>query len=244
MADKPSRQHGQGSSAGGGALNHEFTCGEDVEIIQPANIYGCTIGSHVRIGPFVEIQQDCVIGDNVKIGSHTFLCAGTRVGDGCFIGHGVMTCNDIWPRATVQGRLKGPLDWANYPPVIHNGASIGTGAVILPGIDIGVDAMIGAGAVVIGNVGRREIAVGNPAKIVGVVNAYDRPGRPLTRYTVGPGVRQDVCRVCGGFIYFVDGAIVNSDGQLHSKSCRNDVHRRRSIEETMTRIREKGVDGV
>ena len=150
--------------------------GHDVQLVEPANVYGCTIGDHVRIGPYVEIQRGAIIGSYVKIGSHSFLCGGINVGDRVFIGHGVMTCNDVWPRGYAHQnesgsgemyRLKGPGDWDNLSPVIEDGASIGSGAVLLPGVIIGEGAMIGAGAVVTMNIGADMVAVGNPARIVG-----------------------------------------------------------------------------
>src|SRR3990167_3300747 len=126
--------------------------GHDVQLVEPANVYGCTIGDHVRIGPYVEIQRGAIIGSYVKIGSHSFLCGGIKVGDRVFIGHGVMTCNDVWPRGYAHQnesgsgemyRLKGPGDWDNLSPVIEDGASIGSGAVLLPGVIIGEGATTG-----------------------------------------------------------------------------------------------------
>lgn len=140
--------------------------GDRTQIVMPNNIYGCKIGTDCRIGPFVEIQRGVVIGNFVKIGSHAFLCAGVVVEDKVFIGHGVMTCNDRWPRATLNGRLKGPEDWTCEGIIIRRGASIGTGAVLLPGIEIGAGAMVAAGAVVTRNVPAFRIVRSNPARQV------------------------------------------------------------------------------
>lgn len=146
--------------------------GLDTKIFHPdlVNIYGCTIGDGTTVGPFVEIQADVVIGARCKISSHSFLCSGVTVEDEVFIGHGVMFTNDRNPRATgPDGRLKGNDDWVQEPVVVRRGASIGSGAVILPGVEIGVGAMVGAGAVVVRDVPAGMIVVGSPAKVIGPV---------------------------------------------------------------------------
>jgi acetyltransferase-like isoleucine patch superfamily enzyme len=148
--------------------------GEDVEIYMPSNIYGAEIGSHVRIGPFVEIQRGVRIGNYVKIGSHSFLCDGVTIGDYVFVGHGVMFCNDRYPRSAMlrSQKLKARADWVLTPVVVEAGASIGTGAVILPGVTIGMGALIGAGAVVTRSVPAWEVWIGNPAHCVRRLSPY------------------------------------------------------------------------
>ena len=69
---------------------------EGVIIVQPVNIYGCSIGKNSFIGPFVEIQRDVRIGNYCKIQSHSFVCELVEIGDHCFIGHGVMFINDLF----------------------------------------------------------------------------------------------------------------------------------------------------
>ena len=139
---------------------------EGIEIWEPCNIYGCTIGKGCKIGPFVEIQRGAVIGDRCHIASHSFICDGVTLEDEVFIGHGVMFCNTAWPRAcNDKGELRSRKDWALLPVLVKRGASIGSGAVILPGVIIGESAMVGAGAVVTRDVPPRAVAVGNPARI-------------------------------------------------------------------------------
>ena len=77
-----------------GILNVKF--GENVKVVQPVNIYGCSIGNNSFIGPFVEIQKDVSIGCNSKIQSHTFICELVSIGNDCFIGHGVVFINDLF----------------------------------------------------------------------------------------------------------------------------------------------------
>ena len=72
------------------------TFGENVTVIQPVNLYGCTIGSDVFIGPFVEIQKDVTIGSRTRVQSHAFICELVTIGEDCFISHGAMFINDLF----------------------------------------------------------------------------------------------------------------------------------------------------
>ena len=75
-------------------IDSEF--GLNVKIIEPVNIYGCSIKENVFIGPFVEIQKNVTIGENTKIQSHSFICELVDIGRNCFIGHGVVFINDLF----------------------------------------------------------------------------------------------------------------------------------------------------
>jgi UDP-2-acetamido-3-amino-2,3-dideoxy-glucuronate N-acetyltransferase len=140
--------------------------GDGVVIHHPdlVNLYGCTVGAGSTIGPFVEIQRDVVIGARCKISSHAFICSGVTVEDEVFIGHGVRFTNDRYPRAARDGRLLEVGDWRQEATRVEQGASIGSGAVILPGVTIGREAMIGAGAVVTGDVPAGVTVAGIPAR--------------------------------------------------------------------------------
>jgi UDP-2-acetamido-3-amino-2,3-dideoxy-glucuronate N-acetyltransferase len=134
------------------------------------NLYGCRVGDETKIGAFVEIQKNSVVGKRCKISSHSFICEGVEIGDEVFIGHGVMFTNDSYPRATTaEGRVQTEADWKVLPIRVRRRASIGSNATILPGITIGKNAMIGAGAVVTRDVPDHAIVVGVPARIVGDV---------------------------------------------------------------------------
>ncbi|HEV3477924.1 MAG TPA: acyltransferase [Gaiellaceae bacterium] len=137
-------------------------------IVQPfTNLYGCTIGDETRIGPFVEIQRGATIGARCKIQSHTFICDGVDIADEVFVGHGVMFINDKRPRATTdEGALQTQADWTLLPTVVERGASIGSGAVILGGIQIGERAVVAAGAVVTRDVAPRATVAGTPARLL------------------------------------------------------------------------------
>jgi UDP-2-acetamido-3-amino-2,3-dideoxy-glucuronate N-acetyltransferase len=129
------------------------------------NLYGCRIGDGSRIGTFVEIQRGATIGARCKIQSHTFICDGVTIGDEVFVGHGVMFVNDKRPAATAAGgALQTGDDWTLLRTVVHDGASLGSGAVILGGVQIGAGALVGAGAVVTADVPPGATVAGVPAR--------------------------------------------------------------------------------
>jgi acetyltransferase-like isoleucine patch superfamily enzyme len=138
--------------------------GQDVKIVEPVNIYGCSIGDNCFIGPFVEIQKDVFIGNRTKIQSHTFICELVNIGEDCFIGHGVMFINDLFQKG---GPAQGDKSlWMSTK--IGNQVSIGSNATILP-VDICDRVVIGAGAVVTKNITQSGVYAGNPAKLIKVL---------------------------------------------------------------------------
>ena len=162
-------------------ITPDVKLGKDVAIRQPdlVNLYGCTIGDETRIGAFVEIQKNAAVGPRCKISSHSFLCEGVVLEAEVFVGHGVMFINDRYPRATAGGRLQTESDWAVAPTRVKRGASIGSGAVILCGVTIGEEAMIGAGAVVTRDVPAHAIVVGVPGRLRG--DMRERRKQPRAR---------------------------------------------------------------
>ena len=148
-------------------ISDDVKLGKDVRLSQFINLYGCEIGDQTKIGAFVEIQKDASVGTCCKISSHTFVCEGVTIEDNVFIGHGVMFLNDTYPRATtLQGGLQTEADWKVERTLVKKGASIGSGATILPNITIGEDAIVGAGSVVTKDVPPNAIVAGNPARIL------------------------------------------------------------------------------
>lgn len=141
--------------------------GRDVRIFQPdlVNLYGCEIGDDTKVGAFVEIQKNASIGRLCKISSHTFVCEGVTIEDEVFVGHGVMFINDRYPRATAGGQLQTEADWQVVPTRVRKGASIGSGAVVLCGVTIGENALVGAGAVVTRDVPDGAVVAGVPARL-------------------------------------------------------------------------------
>jgi UDP-2-acetamido-3-amino-2,3-dideoxy-glucuronate N-acetyltransferase len=119
---------------------------------------GAVIGADCNICDHTYIEGDVIIGDRVTIKSGVHLWDGVCVEDDVFIGPQATFTNDPFPRS------KQPFE----VPVmtIRRGASIGAGAVILPGLTIGERAMVGAGAVVTKDVPSLAVVVGNPARVV------------------------------------------------------------------------------
>lgn len=135
--------------------------GDNVTVVQPVNIYGCTIGDDVFIGPFVEIQKDVTIGSGTRIQSHTFVCELVTIGSECMIAHGVMFINDLFAHG---GPARGNKQlWESTH--IGNRVSIGSNATILP-VTVCDDVVIGAGAVVTKDISIPGKYAGNPARLM------------------------------------------------------------------------------
>ena len=131
--------------------------GNNVSIVEPANLYGCTIGNNVKIGPFVEIQKDVTIGENTIVSSHSFICSGITIGENTFIGHGVMFTNDTFDSDLIE-------NWQMKKTIIGDRVRIGSNSTILP-VKIGNNVIIGAGSVVTKDIPDNCVAYGNPAKV-------------------------------------------------------------------------------
>ncbi|MFJ3521369.1 WxcM-like domain-containing protein [Pseudomonas sp. NPDC090203] len=121
-----------------------------------------TIGSDVNVCSHCLIENDVVIGDRSTIKSGVYVWDGLRIGNDVFVGPNVTFTNDKFPRSKV-------FPETFLQTIIQDGASIGGGAVILPGITIGTGAMVGAGAVVTKSVPPYAIVAGSPARITGYV---------------------------------------------------------------------------
>jgi acetyltransferase-like isoleucine patch superfamily enzyme len=133
--------------------------GENVKVVEPVNMYGCTIGANSFIGPFCEIQRNVSIGANSKIQSHSFICEFVTIGSNSFVGHGVMFVNDLFQEGGPAGG-----DQSKWRPThIGNNVSIGSNATILP-VTICDGVVIGAGSVVTKNILEKGVYAGNPAK--------------------------------------------------------------------------------
>ncbi len=133
--------------------------GKGVTIVEPSNLYECSLGDGVFVGPFCEIQKGVTIGKGTKIQSHSFLCELVTIGDDCFIGHGVMFINDTFIMGSpAQGETS---LWKSTR--IGNHVSIGSNATMLP-VDICDHVVIGAGAVVTKSITEPGTYAGNPAR--------------------------------------------------------------------------------
>jgi len=138
----------------------DVNCGENVVIVEPSNIYGCSLSDDVFVGPFVEIQKNTSIGARSKIQSHTFICEYVTIGSDCFVGHGVMFANDLFK----DGKPNANSDsWGRTN--ISDNVTIGSNATILP-VSICEGVVIGAGSIVTKDITEKGVYAGNPARIL------------------------------------------------------------------------------
>ncbi len=137
-------------------IRSDCKIGQNTKIWHPENVnlYGCEIGEDCNIGFNVEIGPGVKIGNNVRIGNGCFIPEGVTIEDDCNIMPGVFFCNDKYPPS-------GKDKWGKT--IIRRGATIGARAVILPDIEIGENALVGAGSVVTKSVLPRATVYGNPA---------------------------------------------------------------------------------
>lgn len=137
------------------------------------------VGAECSVGKGVYIGADVVVGDRCKIENNASLFEGLTVEDGVFIGPHVVFTNDRLPRATnPDGTLQTAEDWTLGKSTVRRGASIGAGAIVIPGLEIGRYALVGAGSVVTRDVPAHALVVGNPARRVGWVCACGRERMP------------------------------------------------------------------
>jgi UDP-2-acetamido-3-amino-2,3-dideoxy-glucuronate N-acetyltransferase len=195
-------------------LEAEVSVGPGTAIWQRAQVRrGALIGAECVIGRDVFIDVEVTLGDRVKIQNSALLYHGVTVEDGVFIGPGAILTNDRYPRAiTSTGDLAGDVDWTVSPIVLRHGCSVGAGAVVVAGVDIGTYAMVGAGAVVTRDVPGHALVAGNPARRIGWVcscghrlkdsTGHDAPAE-RERYAIDTNL---VCDSCGRhYAYVPDG---------------------------------------
>jgi acetyltransferase-like isoleucine patch superfamily enzyme len=137
----------------------DVSFGKGVIIVEPCNLYGCSLGDEVFVGPFTEIQTGVKIGARTRVQSHAFVCELVEVGEDCFISHGAMFINDKFSKG---GPARGDrAQWAATR--VGNNVSIGTNATVMP-VTICDNVVVGAGAVVTKDITVSGFYVGNPAR--------------------------------------------------------------------------------
>jgi serine acetyltransferase len=171
------------------------------------------------IGRDVFIDEGVGLGDRVKVQNGALIYHGVTIANAVFIGPGAILTNDRHPRAvTATGELARATDWTVSPILIAEGASIGAGAVIVAGSDVGRYAMVGAGAVVTHDVPAHAVVAGNPARGIGWICAcgarlIDSTGHPAPatreRYARDPEL---TCPACERRYAFQA-----EDGSLHER---------------------------
>jgi UDP-2-acetamido-3-amino-2,3-dideoxy-glucuronate N-acetyltransferase len=143
---------------------HSSSIGMGTRIWQYSVILeGAVIGENCNVCAHTLIESDVIVGNNVTIKSGVYLWDGITIENNVFLGPSVTFTNDKYPRSKVY-----PDEFMRTH--IKEGASLGANATILPGITIGKNSMVGAGAVVTKNVPDNVLVVGNPAKIVKILD--------------------------------------------------------------------------
>jgi acetyltransferase-like isoleucine patch superfamily enzyme len=151
---------------------------------------GASVGAGCTIGKGVYIDRGVVVGDRCKVQNRASLYRGVTLEDGVYVGPHVSFTNDSYPRAVKpDGSAKTDADWEPIATLVREGASIGAGAIILPGRAIGRWAMVGAGAVVAHDVEDHALVIGSPARMIGRVCSCGR--------TLSLSGEEWTCRDCG-----------------------------------------------
>lgn len=152
-------------------VSEQAEIGEGTSIWHQAQVReGAIIGRECIIGKGVYVDFEVHIGDRCKLQNGVSVYHGATLEDGVFLGPGVVLLNDKRPRAVnPDGSLKSDCDWEISPTYIGEGAGIGGGAMILPGVRVGRWAMVGAGSVVTRDVPDYGLVWGNPARLHGFV---------------------------------------------------------------------------
>lgn len=133
-------------------IGHHFRTGHHVLIRE-----NTTIGDNVLIGTNSIVDGNCTIGDHVNIQSNVYVTWGMRIEDGVFMGPFSVTTNDMIPPTTYRSLLEASI--------LRKKCVIGAGVIILPGVEIGENSLIGAGSVVTRSIPKNVIAYGNPCRV-------------------------------------------------------------------------------
>lgn len=185
---RPPRIHATALVEPGVELGEGTSVWDNVHMRGPA-----TIGRDCIVGEKTYVAYGVRIGNEVKINAQVYVCTGVTIADRVMIAAGVIFTNDRYPRAfdPIGGGLadSGPNE-DTLSTTVHEGATIGAGAIIGPGLEIGAYAMIGMGSVVTADVPPHALVFGNPARVRGWVCVCGHP-----RDTEANGAAR--CERCG-----------------------------------------------
>ena len=163
-------------------IEEDVVLGEGTSVWDHAHIrHGARLGCDCIVGGKSYIAYDVVIGDRVKINANVYICNGVTIEQGTMVSAGVIFTNDRFPRATspdLRSLRTSEPDEHTLETHVREGCTIGAGAVIGPGLELGRFSMIGMGSVVTASVPAFGLVVGNPARLVGFVC---RCGQPIVR---------------------------------------------------------------
>ena len=173
-------------------VSPEAKIGEGTSIWHNAQVRErALIGRNCILGKDVYVDFEVTIGDNCKLQNGVYLYHPAELADGVFLGPGVIVTNDKHPRAVNKDMtIKTAEDWLASPVTIGEGAAVGAGSVLLPGIHLGRWVMVGAGSVVTRDVPDYGLVVGNPAVLIGYIC---KCGHRLN----GESGNEFVCPTCG-----------------------------------------------
>ncbi len=182
-------------------LESDVTVGPRTSIWHRAQIRtGARIGAECVIGRDVFIDEGVTLGNRVKIQNLALVYHGVTVEDGVFIGPNAILTNDRYPRAiTAAGELARADDWTVSPITLRHGCSIGAGAVVVAGTDVGRFATVGAGSVVTRDVPDHALVVGSPARRIGWVcscGARIHSGATVTAHTAAATATHEGAAMC------------------------------------------------
>ncbi len=153
------------------------------------------VGRECNVGTGAYVGAGVVVGDRCKIENNASLFEGLTLEDGVFVGPHAVFTNDRRPRSVnPDGSLQTAADWVIGATTVRRGASIGSGAIVLPGLTIGPYALVGAGAVVTKDVPAHAVVVGNPARAAGWVCCCGRTRAAAMVPDPDGAMRCDACR--------------------------------------------------
>lgn len=184
------------------------TLGAGTSVWDNAHIrHGARIGRDCIVGGKSYIAYEVVIGDRVKINAMAYLCAGVTIEDMVMISAGVLFTNDRFPRAfppDLKGLMTSGPTGETLSTVVRRGATLGAGAVIGPGLNLGEFCMVGMGAVVTRDVPPHALVLGSPAGVHGYLCCCG--GRLGLQVEPAEGDAAG-CQSCGRGHWFADGRL-------------------------------------
>lgn len=198
------------------SVSKEASIGAGATIWHSAQVReGAQIGAECILGHSVYIDAGVEVGDRCKIQNGVSIYRGVTLEEGVFCGPSCVFTNDLRPRAIgPDGALLRDEDWTLKTTLVKRGASLGANCTILCGLVIGRWAMVGAGAVVTGDVPDHGLVVGNPARLVGFVCSC---GQRLADPDLQAAADEATCSQCGATLRLPGEARERLAGNLKGK---------------------------